>query len=248
MRPPPLDPSSALFLDVDGTLLEIAARPDLVRVPQGLPALLDRLATERDGALALVSGRKLADLDRLLRPWRGAAAGLHGLDIRRPDGTLLQRGPACDAEARSALDRARPRLQAWAADAPGVLLEDKGWSLAMHYRNAPEHADEIARLADCLVHQSGEALCLLPGKMVVELLPHGAGKGGAIAALMAAPPYRGRRPIFLGDDVTDEHGFAEVNRRGGLAVRVGEAVGQTQAGYRLPSIAAALDWLAGGAK
>jgi len=246
--PPPLDPEAALFLDVDGTLLEIAPRPELVYVPPTLPGLLDQLATRRGGALALVSGRRLADIDGLFRPWRGAAAGVHGAERRRADGSLLSHpdSPA-DLAAAAAVDRLRPVLTNAARRMPGVLLEDKGRSLALHYRAAPDRGREILELATTCVRQVDDGLRLIAGKMVVELQPRFYGKNGAIAAFMAEPPFRGRTPVFVGDDTTDEDGFAEVNRRGGASIRVGGPA-ETAAVYALPSVSAALEWLAGGSK
>ena len=244
MRPPPLDREAALFLDFDGTLVEIAARPEAVRVEPQLPPLLERLGSERAGALAVVSGRPLAVLDRLLLPWRGAAAGLHGGERRRQDGTLAD--AADDRDAVAALASLRPALAALARRIPRVLLEDKGRTLAVHYRAAPERGEEILALTERLRRDSGNRLRLIAGKMVVELQPRSFGKGASIAAFMAEAPFRGRSPVFIGDDTTDEDGFAEVNRRGGMSVRVGDAVAATAAMRRLPSVAAALDWLKGG--
>jgi trehalose 6-phosphate phosphatase len=244
--PPALDRHSALLLDVDGTLLEIAPHPDQVEVPSGLPQLLERLAGERDGALALISGRPIADLDRLFQPWHGAAAGLHGIERRRPDGGRVDSGATPgDAAAAAALDRLRPELQALVRQHPGVWLEDKGRTLALHYRAVPESGAEIRGRAERLLRENGDGLRLIPGKMVVEFQPRHYGKGGAIAAFMAEPPFRGRMPVFLGDDATDEEGFAEVNRRGGVSIRVGAPLATSAAAYSLSSVAAALDWLAG---
>src|SRR5258708_21173860 len=190
----------------------MAPGPDLVRVPSELPPLLTRLAAERDGALALVSGRRLDDLDRLLRPWRGAAAGLHGAERRRPDGSLAPSGHSPEeVAAAKAVDRLRPGLIAVAQGAPGAWLEDKGRTLALHYRAAPEKAEAIRDAVERLMHQAGGTLRLIAGKMVVELQPGHHGKDGAIAAFLAEPPFRGRGPVFLGDGTTDEVGFAEVN-------------------------------------
>jgi trehalose 6-phosphate phosphatase len=244
--PPTLGRDSALFIDVDGTLLEIASHPDLVEVPPGLPRLLVRLSGERDGALALISGRPIADLDRLFQPWHGAAAGLHGIERRRPDGSHVEsEATPADAAAAAALYRLRPELQALVRQHRGLWLEDKGRTLALHYRAVPEAASEILDRAERLLREHGDGLRLIPGKMVVEFQPRHYGKGGAIAAFMAEPPFRGRVPLFLGDDTTDEEGFAEVNRRGGLSIRVGAPLATSAAAYRLPSVAAALDWLAG---
>ena len=245
-RPPPLDPGAALFIDVDGTLLEIAPRPALVRVPTHLPALLDRLGRQRGGALALVSGRPIADLDRLFRPWRGAAAGLHGAERRRPDGSLveLDSNPA-DLAAAALLDRLRPRLLDLARRWPGIRLEDKGRTLAVHYRQAPERGDALCEAVENLVRDSADRLRLIAGKMVVEVQPRHHGKDRAIAAFLNEPPFGERRPIFLGDDTTDEDGFAEVNRRDGISIRIGDPRAPTAARYGLASVADALDWLAG---
>jgi trehalose 6-phosphate phosphatase len=244
--PPPLDPDAALFLDVDGTLLEIAPRPELVFVPPTLPLLLDRLAAEREGALALVSGRPLADIDRLFAPWQGAAAGVHGAERRRIDGSLVAHdddSPA-DIAAAAALNRLRPVLADVARRIPGVWLEDKGRTLAMHYRFVPDRGPEILDLAAACAQQESDCLRLIAGKMVAELQPRFYGKDGAIAAFMLEPPFEGRVPVFLGDDTTDEDGFAEVNRLGGVSIRIGGP--PTAAVYTLPSVSAALEWLAAG--
>jgi len=244
---PALPPEAALFIDVDGTLLEIAARPELVCVPPGLPALLERLAAAHGGALALVSGRPIAELDRLFRPWRGAAAGLHGGERRRADGSHpASADPQADEAAAAALERLRPVLGAFAARAPGVVLEDKGATLALHYRAAPHRERQVRALARRMLHAGGDGLRLIEGKMVVELQPRHRGKGAAIAAFLAEPPFAGRMPVSLGDDTTDEDGFAETNRRGGLSIRVGAPSAASAAAHLLPSVAAALAWLAGG--
>ena len=240
-EPPERDPRAALFLDLDGTLIEIAARPDQVRVPSGLAALLERLSQAHDGALAIVSGRALADIDRLLAPWQGAAAGLHGSERRYADGRVER---TVDARAASALARLRPRLAELAA-APSVFVEDKGAGLAVHYRAAPEREAMLRAGSRALAAEFAPALRLLDGKMVFEFRPASASKAGAIAAFLAEPPFRGRRPVFLGDDATDEDGFLEVGRRGGVAIRVGGR-GDSAAHFTLPSVRATLAWLAAG--
>jgi trehalose 6-phosphate phosphatase len=240
-RAPRLDPQSALFLDVDGTLLEIAPRPELVQVPDGLPSLIIRLSAERQGALALISGRPLAQLDRLFKPWQGAAAGLHGIERRRADGIL---DCAADRNSAAALDRLRLKLAALAADGTGLTLEDKGATLALHYRAAPQRAPEIRAIVEALYRETASVLRLIAGKMVFEFQPRSADKGRAIAAFLAEPPFLGRRPVFVGDDTTDEDGFAEIRRRGGIGVRVGFFDGATAANYRLPTVESVLAWLA----
>ena len=238
--PPPLDRHSALFLDIDGTLLEIASRPERVHVPSGLPPLLRDLAWQRDGALALVSGRALDEIDRLLRPWQGAAAGLHGIERRAADGTV---DSTIDPAAAAALDRLRPHLKALAGAGSGVTLEDKGKTLALHYRAAPQREPEIRLLTEEMARRE-EALRLMAGKMVVEFQPRGINKGEAIAAFLAEPPFIGRLAVFIGDDVTDEDGFTEISARNGIAVRVGPRA-QTRARYALPDVRAVHAWLTG---
>ena len=231
----------ALFLDVDGTLLDIALRPELVSVPVGLPALLDRLAEQRGGALALVSGRRLADIDRLLRPWRGAAAGLHGAERRRADGSLVRMATApADAAAAAALDRLRPALRDSGRRCPGSARGQGPDACAALSGGARKGGRDPAVSAERLRASTGDALRLIAGKMVVELQPRHHGKDGAIAAFMAEPPFCGRLPVFLGDDTTDEDGFAEINRRGGVSIRVGAAGAETAAAYALPSVSAVL--------
>lgn len=241
--PPPLTHDAALFIDVDGTLLDLAPRPDLVEVPAGLPCLLARLAAQRDGALALVSGRQLADLDRLFPSWRGPVAGLHGAQRRRADGSFDENTDHAGAGAAEALDRLRPKIADAAARLPGVWLEDKGGTLALHYRAAPEREAEVRAFAERMVGEAGGSLRSIAGKMVVELQPSQHGKGRAIAAFLREAPFAGRRPVFLGDDTTDEDGFTEVNRRGGVSIRVGEPNPATAAEYALPSVAATRAWL-----
>jgi trehalose 6-phosphate phosphatase len=188
----------------------------------------------------MISGRPLTQIDRLFQPWRGAAAGLHGIERRRADGTLSR---LCDTASEAALDRIRPKLNSLAHEARGLIVEDKGATLALHYRAAPEREPEIRAYAESLQCEDGAALRLITGKMVIEFQPRSANKGAAIAAFLAEAPFAGRRPVFVGDDTTDEDGFAEIRRRGGLAIRVG-APCKTIAEYCLPSVAAVLAWLA----
>jgi trehalose 6-phosphate phosphatase len=243
--PPPLDPHAALFIDVDGTLLEIAPRPELVEVPLSLPVLLQRLAGEREQALALISGRPIAELDRLFRPWRGAAAGLHGIERRRPGGSYAGNGDEADRVAAGALERLRPEMTAIACQWPGAFIEDKGRTLALHYRAVSEAEAAIRGAAARLVEQYSDSLRLIAGNMVVEFQPRHHDKGRVIAAFMEETPFRGRRPVYLGDDTTDEDGFAEVNRRGGMSIRIGQPSVRTAARYGLPFVRSALEWLEG---
>jgi trehalose 6-phosphate phosphatase len=234
--PPPLCRDHALFLDFDGTLVEIAAAPDLVRVAPELPHLLCAITDLLDGSLALVSGRPLDDLVRLLAPFSGAMAGQHGRERRRSDDRVL-RSPVS-----AALARAAPVLADFADRHPGVMLEDKGSTLALHYRQAPSLAAACRELVHRVVDASGGELKAIDGKMVVELMPRTAGKGQAIAAFLAEPPFKGRKPVFVGDDSGDEDGFVVVDRLGGISVHVG--AGPTAARHRLADVAEVLAWLA----
>lgn len=231
-----------MFLDVDGTLLELADTPHGVVVPPGTVPLLERLAHGLDGALALVSGRAIADLDALFAPSRFAAAGLHGLEHRTAGGLLVP-----DERDRRALDAVRPALRTFAAGAPGVIVEDKGPNIAVHYRLAPERADEIHALLNRLRDQLGAGFEVLAGKMIGELRPVGTDKGVAVRTFMAEAPFRGRRPVFVGDDVTDEAAFKAVNTLSGVSVRVG-ATERTAAQWTAPNVGAVHDWLAAFAK
>jgi trehalose 6-phosphate phosphatase len=230
----------ALFLDVDGTLLEIEQEPGDVHVPERLCRILARLSEATGGALALVSGRSLGQLDRLFSPLRLCAAGLHGLERRN-----LATGVVRTEPDPAAFPPARAKLERFANDHAGVLLEDKGLTLALHYRNAPELEQEAKTLAQAVAAASGGALVLLEGKKVLELMPPGCDKGAAIAAFMAEPPFRGRRPVFAGDDVTDEAGFAAINRLGGISIRIGADAQPSAAlcGHR--DVSSMQDWLVG---
>jgi trehalose 6-phosphate phosphatase len=151
-----------------------------------------------------------------------------------------------DGDSAAALDRLRPRLAALAADGTGLMLEDKGGTLALHYRAVPQREPEIRAVVEALHREVAAVLRLITGKMVVEFQPRGADKGRAIAVFLAEPPFAGRRPVFVGDDTTDEDGFAEIRRRGGIAIRAGSFDRATDANYRLPSVESVLAWLAGG--
>ncbi len=238
-RPRPAVPAAtqnhALFLDVDGTLLEIAHHPDAVAVTAELVSLLERLDRQLQGALALISGRSLEGLDRLFAPLKLCAAGVHGLE-RRGAGGVLHRPEAC-----AQLSALRGPLADFAAARQGLLVEDKQQSLALHYRAAPAHADEAeAFLREFLRDHPG--LRLLHGKMVFEIRPGGTDKGTAIADFMSEVPFKDRTPVFIGDDVTDEDGFATVNRLGGLSIRVGDG-SDSAARFQLADEAAVFAWL-----
>jgi trehalose 6-phosphate phosphatase len=209
-----------LFLDVDGTLLEIAATPDAVDVDEALKALLLRTQRALGGALALVSGRSIAALDELFAPQHWPAAGLHGLERRDVAGSRYVISVPRDA----AFEAARSALAAVAKATPGVLFEDKGRTVALHYRMVPEIEPELRQLMHGIADGLGDAYEVLDGKRVLELKPARASKADAIRAFLAEPPFAGRRPIFIGDDVTDLDGFGAVEQAGGLSVAVGDRV------------------------
>ncbi len=211
-----LCPDCALFLDFDGTLVDIAGHPEAVVVPRGLVDTLARLRACLGGAVAVVSGRPIAQIDRFLSPLALAVAGGHGAERRRADGSLACLEPP-------PLGMALETAQALARAYPGLLVESKRASVALHYRNGPQlEAVCVAAMQDAVDHCPG--LALLKGKMVIEAKPREASKGRAIEAFLDEPPFAGRLPVFIGDDVTDEPGFAAVQRLGGLGVKVGEGV------------------------
>ncbi|MDI4658458.1 trehalose-phosphatase [Xanthobacter autotrophicus] len=203
----------AFFLDVDGSLIDIADHPDAVQVPEHLPQVLAALAEQADGALALVSGRTIQSLDMLLHPFGFAAAGSHGAQMRlAPDGKILS-APALDV----ALAR---EVTAVADGFDGVFAEDKGTAIAVHYRAAPDAALTLRRaLLDVL--GARQDVRLMPGHCVFEVKPASLDKGTAVADFMGRAPFAGRIPLFIGDDFTDEAGFCAVAARGGLALAVG---------------------------
>ena len=234
--PPPLSDRWALFLDVDGTLVPFADDPERVWVSPHLVPRLQALSSAMDGAIALVSGRRVEMLDRMFAPLQLAAAGLHGLQRRRA-GESLADVPAPPAELETIKLQARELVTRW----PQALVEDKGEALALHWRAAPEAALALQAFAARAV-QRLPGYHLQPGNMVVELRPRHADKGGAIEAFLDETPFRGRQPVFVGDDLTDEHGFRAVNAHGGLGVLVGDRAG-SDARCRLPDIAAVHVWL-----
>lgn len=236
----PARPDWAYFLDMDGTLIEIAETPAAAETDASLLDLIRRLLVACQGAVALVSGRAMADLDRRLAGLNLPLAGQHGLERRDAAGNHFRHAAPEAAKQEIAL-RLQPLLQRH----PGLLLEDKGLSMAVHYRQAPQLAAYVHRLLRSLVNGRAETLQLLKGKRVVEIKPVGFDKGTAIEAFLTEAPFRGRRPVYIGDDATDEHGFAAVNRCDGISIKVGH--GRSQARYRLPDVASVRAWLAAAA-
>ncbi|MCC7273373.1 MAG: trehalose-phosphatase [Alphaproteobacteria bacterium] len=210
------DAGWALFLDVDGTLLDIAERPQAVVVPAPLRRDLARVAARLDGALALVSGRPIAELDRLFAPLRLPTAGTHGAEIR-----FSEAGPVVAAQIDAAFRALGPAVARIAEAWPEVEIEDKGTAIAVHFRRSPDAEEPISRALATLVEGSTGGLELLEGKMVRELRDRRHTKGAAVGSFLAVRPFTGRRPVFIGDDVTDMDGFRAVEALGGLAFPVG---------------------------
>jgi trehalose 6-phosphate phosphatase len=227
----------ALFLDVDGTLLEIAATPDRVRVPASLRNTLKLCCDRERGALALLSGRSLEDLDELFSPHVFPASGKHGLEVRLPSGTVVRP----DIEPAS-LDGARRWLGLLQGENRGLLLEDKGVALAMHYRLAPGQAAEVEIVMNELAAELDGAFVVRQGRCVYELMPRGFDERSAIQLLMKEQVFAGRTPVFVGDDPCDEVGFQAVNEMGGHSIRVGN-LAETSARYRFSSVSTVVAWL-----
>jgi trehalose 6-phosphate phosphatase len=233
---PPFAPNWAFFLDLDGTLLDIAETPEAVDPSERELLLLERLKRASDGAVALISGRSLKRIDELFSPLVLPAAGQHGAERRDAQGRRHRhRFPV------KALKPAAGGIRSFAARHQGLVFEDKGASVALHYRLAPQLAEAAHAAVREAAEPLGEAVEVQGGKMVWELKPAGCDKGKAIGEFMSELPYAGRIPVFLGDDVTDEYGFRVVNRLGGHSVKVGE--GPSAARWRLDNPAAARAWL-----
>ncbi len=233
--PPVLPGHYAFFFDLDGTLAEIKPHPDQVAIPAATLQMLHQLSLNSAGALALISGRSMAELDRLAGPYRFPLAGVHGAERRDiHDHVHIVSLP------EALIQRLQTQLSAALAELPGTELEAKGMAFALHYRQAPQHQEAVLRLAEKMAQQHPQ-LALQPGKCVVELKPAGINKGAAIAEFMATAPFKGRTPVFVGDDLTDEAGFQVVNQAGGVSVKVGP--GETEAGWRLENVASVWQWI-----
>src|ERR1700679_3782110 len=237
MKPAPPPPALdwCLFLDVDGTLVELTDTPSQTEADAEIKSLLREVAERLGGAVALVSGRVVATLDALFAPLKLPAAGLHGVERRKADGTI-QGANFVDSQ----LDGARAAIKALVASHPGTLFEDKDRTVAVHFRMAPQ-SEQIVRES---IVDLGKLLSnnyhIQAGKMLFEIKPRGFSKATAIQAFMKESPFNGRRPVFVGDDLTDQDGFAMVEAHGGISVGVGDSV---QAQFYLPDVAAVRMWL-----
>jgi trehalose 6-phosphate phosphatase len=233
--PPPPSLQWCLFLDVDGTLIELTDSPlDTFADPQ-LKTLLGQVAERLGGALALVSGRGIAYLDALFAPLRLASAGLHGVERRKASG-VMHGASFVDTQ----LTAARTAVNALVQAHPGILVEDKGRTLAVHFRMAPDREAAVREALIAIAKPLGSNYHIQEGSMVLEIKPRGFTKATAIKAFMAEPPFSGRTPVFVGDDLTDQDGFQMVEDHGGISIAVGDRVrGQ----FHLENPAAVRSWL-----
>ncbi|WP_456267313.1 trehalose-phosphatase [Kushneria sp. AK178] len=226
----------ALFLDLDGTLVELVDHPDDIAVDDALTTRLKTLTTLLDGAVAVISGRAIDDLDRHLSLPGLAMSGQHGAEWRDSQGERHIAG-----HHQKALEAVRQRVRKQVERDEALYLEDKGASLALHYRHRPEAGDILKRELTALVDDHSDVLELHQGKLVFEIKGHGYDKGTALERFLSVPPFSERCPVFIGDDRTDEDGFRTVNAHQGMAIKVG--TGDTIAGSRLKDPEAVHEWL-----
>ena len=235
LPPPPTRlPRPALFLDMDGVLAPLAETPDAVVPHPERTAALRAVAERLKGRVAIISGRTIAEIDRIAEASAVPASGVHGLERRRADGSLRRAEPA--PEVRDAV----AAFEEFARTRPGIIVEDKAVSAGLHYRGAPAEADAVMALAGELAEQTG--LTMQAGNLVVELKTPGTSKGTALKAFMKEPPFAGAVPVMLGDDLTDEDGFRAAESLGGFGVLVGPPR-ETAARHGLPDVDAVLAWL-----
>lgn len=227
----------AFFLDVDGTLLAIQTDFEQVRAGNSLKKMLHTLADRTGGAVALISGRSIAKLDDIFAPLTFPAAGLHGTERRLADDRIVA------TVEPATLEPARRRIQRDIKELTGVRLEDKQRALALHFREAPEQAARVSALAVAALDALPEGFELQTGKCVIEIKSRSADKGRALREFLDHPPFAGRRPVYVGDDDTDEHAFAVVAACGGLGIRVGGTLEHSQATQLLDDVPAVHHWL-----
>jgi trehalose 6-phosphate phosphatase len=234
---PPVRKNSALFLDIDGTLLDLARTPDAVTVPAELRQALVRIYDDLEGALAFISGRSLLGIDRLFAPLRTAAIGCHGAEVRGSDGTVRALADPIPGPVRAL-------FRGLADSHPGTLLEDKVYNLSLHYRLAPEARGALeAAMEKHAPIFAAENVAIQHGKAVIDAKPKGVDKGVGLRALMRQPPFRDRMPVFGGDDTTDMDVFHILPELGGHGFSVGRAFEGVD--YEFGSPRAVRQWLAG---
>jgi trehalose 6-phosphate phosphatase len=233
----PASESWAFFFDFDGTLVEIASRPDEVVVPNDLGAQLAELAGRAGGALAIITGRRIADIDRLLRPYRLDVAGVHGAELRLAKRTM-RTSQARNDRFTKIVSELHERF-----GSSGLLIEDKGFAAAVHWRSQPTYEADVVKFMNESLSMLGGEYRLQLGKSVAELVPTASRKEIIIERILESEKYRGREPVFFGDDLTDEGGFDFANRSGGISVRVGD--GPSVAHYRQPTVAGLRERLKG---
>jgi trehalose 6-phosphate phosphatase len=221
---PQVSPNAAFFIDFDGTLVAIAPEPHLVEVEPRVPELLRGLGERYGKAVAIVTGRSLRVVDRFLAPLELPTAAEHG-SVRRDAAGRVHEDAGPSEMVEAVANRLEPLVQSNA----GLLLERKKTSVALHYRQRPDLAEACATAVKDVASDAPEFV-ILPGKMVFELRPKGVDKGMAVQAFLGEAPFRGRVPVYAGDDVTDEHAFAVVNEAGGVTIKIGD--GDTAARYR----------------
>ena len=226
-----------MFLDFDGCIVDIAPTPESVDVPDRLLSLLVALREALGGAVAIVTGRPIEQIDGFLGTAVPAVAGLHGLERRTTDGGIV-RPPL----PRNDLDVVRAGLEEFAAARPGIHVEDKEYTLALHYRRAPSLRDDCRDVVNAALKDAPQGWQVIEGKFVFEIKPREHTKGTAIEAFMGEAPFLGRTPVFCGDDISDEDGFRAVNARGGVSIRVGEG-SATRAVAQVETVGELLDWL-----
>lgn len=229
----------AIFLDFDGTLVEIASTPEEVRVDAETRHVLEALRQLLGGALAVISGRDIATIDRLLSPLVLPVGGVHGLQRRGVDGRMY-------SDARMDLSPVETWLRHRLQKEEGLLIERKPGAVAVHFRLRPELETFCRRCVEESAGLVALPVSIMQGKMVFEIMQKGGDKGAAIVAFLAEKPFLGKRPIFIGDDVTDESGFIAVNGRGGVSIKIGGQA--SNANYRLAGVSQLRQWLRGVAR
>ncbi|HMB47633.1 MAG TPA: trehalose-phosphatase [Afifellaceae bacterium] len=228
-------PGKSLYLDFDGTLVGIAPTPESIEIPSGLPRRLEALQQALDGAVAIVTGREISDIEKFLPGFSGPVAGGHGSHMRTIDGRYVT--SEIDPEPLRVIQR---EIAAYAQSVDGLLAENKTAGCVLHYRQVPDAAMEAHRFVDALIGNH-DGFVTEAAKMAIEVRPESVTKAGALASIASSTPFSGRVPAYAGDDISDEPAFRWVNDRGGVSIRVGE--GPTSAHYGVPSVTEFAGWI-----